>query len=254
MQRNPLISIITVCFNAEDFIEQCIQSVISQKFEDFEYIVIDGGSTDKTTDIITKYEAELSYWHSQPDRGISHAFNQGIKKATGDWIVFLNADDCYLDSQVLSTIEATLRKSGTMDLVYGQVQIVKRQSSIVPISPVVGEAWDWKDFRLRSTIPHPSAFTHKHFFERYGVFDESFRNALDYELYLRAGRSLKTVFVPTLLTWMRDGGMSKNDAYRSYRESKKAQLKNGALNKVTAWTVYVVYAVRLFISQLVRRS
>lgn len=252
-KREPLISIITVCYQAEDYLELCIQSVLSQSFKDVEYIIIDGGSTDGTVDIIEKYEKKLAYWHSKPDRGISHAFNQGLEHAKGKWIAFLNADDCYQNAQALASIADTLRSSEAMDLVYGQIQIIKRQSSIVPTSPLIGAVWDWKIFRFRSIIPHPSAFTHKAFFERYGVFDENFRNALDYELYLRAGDKLKSVFVPRLLTWMRDGGMSKDEACRSFKESRRAQLKHGALNWTGAWWAYVSYVIRVFMSRLMSR-
>jgi len=247
----PLISIITVCFNAGEYIEQCMKSVMDQTLDDFEYIVIDGGSSDGTTVIIEQYRSHLSYYHSRPDRGISDAFNQGMAHASGRWIAFLNADDCYSDMQALSSMEDVLRQNDAADLVYGQVQIIKRQQVVVPVSPMVGSAWRWSEFRLRSTIPHPAAFTHRRYFERYGMFDEGFRNALDYELYLRAGKGMEAVFVPRLLTWMRDGGMSKDDAYRSFRESRDAQIKNRVFGKGTAWAIYLIYIIRVFISNLV---
>jgi len=247
----PLISVITACFNANEYIEQCMKSVLGQTFDDYEYIVIDGGSTDGTTALIEQYRSHLSYYHSRPDRGISDAFNQGIAQARGRWIAFINADDCYADMEVLTSMAEILRQHDDADLVYGQVQIIQRRQSVVPISPLVGEVWRWREFRLRSTIPHPAAFTHRRYFERYGMFDENFRNALDYELYLRAGKDMQALFVPRLLAWMRDGGMSKDDAYRSYRESRQAQVKNAAFGRFTAWMVYLIYAVRVFITQLV---
>lgn len=246
----PLISIITACFNAEEFIQQCIASVIGQTFDDFEYVVIDGGSSDGTTAIIERYRDYIAYYHSRPDRGIADAFNQGLAHAKGRWIVFLNADDCYSGPEVLASMAENLYQNDNADLVYGQVQIIKRQGAIVPISGVIGDTWRWQGFRLRSTIPHPAAFTHRNFFEKHGNFDERFRNALDYELYLRAGSDMRAVFVPRLLTWMRDGGMSKYDSYRSYRESRDAQIKNEMYGKVTAWMIYLVYIVRFYLGQL----
>ena len=85
----PLVSVITVCLNAATFIEQTIQSVIVQTYPGFEYIIIDGGSTDGTVDIIRKYESRLAYWHSKPDRGLGHAFNLGLVQAKGSWLLFL---------------------------------------------------------------------------------------------------------------------------------------------------------------------
>ena len=98
----PLISIITVSHNAADFIEQTIASVLSQTYPFIEYIVIDGASSDGTVDIIRRYESRLAYWHSKPDRGIAQAFNLGLEQAGGDWIVYLNADDFFVDTSVVS--------------------------------------------------------------------------------------------------------------------------------------------------------
>jgi glycosyltransferase involved in cell wall biosynthesis len=246
----PLISVITVCYQAEEYIEQCMSSVISQSFENFEYIVIDGGSTDKTVSIIKKYADKLSYWSSKKDRGIAHGFNLGLKHAKGRWIVFLNSDDCYCDNQVLSSIEKTLLTNDNMELVYGQIQIIKRQKKITPITPLIGADWKWSDFRFKSTIPHPASFTNQRFFKMYGGFDESFRNAMDYEFYLRAGSNLRVKFIPQLLVWMRDGGISKREGYLSHRESKDAHVKHSIFNKFVANLIYVHYVIRVFLKTL----
>jgi len=252
VSKSPLISIITVCYNAEEYIEQCIQSVLSQDFDNFEYIIIDGGSTDATLNVIEKYQDELAYWHSKPDRGISHAFNQGLEQAKGEWIVFLNADDCYCNTKVLSSIASVLRVSANIDLVYGQIQIVKRQQCIEPISGLVGQSWEWKSFRFHSTIPHPASFTHKRLFERLGLFDENFRNALDYEFYLRAGKTLKVLYVSDLWVWMRTGGMSTDEAYRSYAESRDAQIKHAVFGHSIAWVIYIYYVMRIWLGKLLQ--
>ena len=92
---HPLISIITVCLNGAEFIEQTIQSVLCQTYPHKEYIIIDGGSTDGTVEIIRKYQSRLAYWHSQADQGLAHAFNLGFEQSHGDWIVYLHADDFF---------------------------------------------------------------------------------------------------------------------------------------------------------------
>ena len=107
--KPPHISVITVCLNGAEFIEQAIQSVLSQSYPLMEYIIIDGGSTDGTREIVHSYESRLDYWHSRPDRGVAHAFNCGLTQAQGDWILFLNADDLdYLISLVKEPLFATL--------------------------------------------------------------------------------------------------------------------------------------------------
>ncbi len=104
----PQISIITISYNAVEFIEPTIRSVLTQSYPLIEYIIIDGGSTDGTTEIIQHYAASLAYWHSRPDRGIAQAFNLGLAQAQGDWILYLNADDLLLDSAVIEKMASHL--------------------------------------------------------------------------------------------------------------------------------------------------
>lgn len=105
MQHTKLkISIITVVFNGSKYLEKTIQSVINQTYQNIEYIIIDGGSTDGTLDIIKKYEDKITYWLSEPDEGIYYAMNKGISVATGDWVNFMNSGDCFYNNHVLKTI------------------------------------------------------------------------------------------------------------------------------------------------------
>lgn len=101
---NPKISIVTISYNSAKFIERTIQSVLSQTYSNTEYIIIDGGSTDGTKEIIEKYSSQLSYWCSEKDKGIYDAMNKGIKKATGEWINFMNSGDCFVSENVLANV------------------------------------------------------------------------------------------------------------------------------------------------------
>ena len=101
------ISVVTVCYNAADTIERTMLSVLNQTYHDIEYIIIDGGSTDGTVDIIRKYADKIAYWASEPDKGIYDAMNKGIKVATGEWINFMNAGDIFCDKNVLTNIFST---------------------------------------------------------------------------------------------------------------------------------------------------
>lgn len=116
--ENPLISIITVSYNAVASIEETIQSVINQTYYNIEYIIIDGGSTDGTVDIIEKYSDKIAYWVSEPDKGIYDAMNKGIVKASGEWINFMNSGDLFADSHVLDKIFA-LQKNDGASIIYG---------------------------------------------------------------------------------------------------------------------------------------
>ena len=117
--KKTKISVVTVCFNASDFIEKTILSVIEQNYSNIEYIIIDGGSKDGTINIIKKYTDHISYWLSEPDKGIYDAMNKGIKVATGEWINFMNAGDTFCDNNVISEVFSISNKHIQSDIIYG---------------------------------------------------------------------------------------------------------------------------------------
>ena len=117
----PLISIVTVSYNAATTIEQTILSVINQDFEDFEYIIVDGGSTDGTVDIIKKYQDKITLWVSEPDRGIYDAMNKGIRLAKGEWINFMNAGDSFSNENTLNTCIQAILKHSNIEVIYSDV-------------------------------------------------------------------------------------------------------------------------------------
>lgn len=122
------ISIITVSFNAKDSIEKTILSVINQNYTEIEYLIIDGGSTDGTIEIIKKYENKISYWHSESDNGIYDAMNKGIKLATGKWINFMNAGDIFYSQDTIKLCANLLKKEENIDILYGNTILVSKDS------------------------------------------------------------------------------------------------------------------------------
>jgi glycosyltransferase involved in cell wall biosynthesis len=246
----PLISVITACFNGAEFITNAIESVLSQTYPRLEYLIIDGGSTDGTVEIIRRYAPRLAYWHSQPDRGLAHAFNLGLAQAKGEWILFLNADDYLADATVLERMAPHLLKAGEADVVFGQIAFIPRQQTKPEnLTDIRGGPWRWSRFRFTCTIPHQAAFTRRRFFQGMGVFEEGKRATMDYEHYLRAGRRLKTVFVPQLVSLMRDGGASQ-DVQKILEEWRDAQLAN---RSAPSWMVWGNYLCRLLWNKLTRR-
>jgi glycosyltransferase involved in cell wall biosynthesis len=233
----PVISIITVCRNAKDFVEQTIGSVLSQNYPHIEYIIIDGASTDGTVEIIRRHEANLAYWQSKPDQGIAPAFNLGLERANGDWILYLNADDFFVDATVVGQMVPYLRQHRNADVVYGQVEIISagKEAHPFPFNRVLGRQWSWGIFRLYNIIPHQAAFTNRHYFARMGNFDEHCTRSVDYEYFLRGGKDLKAVFVPLKISKMRQGGISNRHIISSLQEYKNAQLKHQALSLWEAW-------------------
>jgi len=124
----PKVTVVTVTYNAEQYLEQTIKSVIEQDYSNIEYIIIDGGSTDRTLEIIKKYEKYLAYWVSEPDDGIFYAMNKGIEVATGDWINFLNAGDTYVNKNILSKVIS--QTEGETDIILSHTNLVKENDSI----------------------------------------------------------------------------------------------------------------------------
>jgi Glycosyltransferases involved in cell wall biogenesis len=248
--RDPLISVITICKNAGSFIEQCIQSVLSQDFDDYEYVIIDGGSTDGTVDLIRKYQDQLSYWHSKQDRGLAHAFNLGVEHSRGQWLLFLNSDDFFVSSSVLSDISGVLQGNPEADVVFGQIQLVSRETRAEPLKAPMGMDFKWNSYLLRDTIPHPAAFTSRDLFRRIGLFSEDFRIAVDYEHYLRAGRGLHAIHEPVLVSCMREGGMSKRNRLAALREWRKAHLVNNTLSGILVRILYIMLVSHMFVKQI----
>ncbi|MEW6386848.1 MAG: glycosyltransferase family 2 protein [Thermodesulfobacteriota bacterium] len=253
--RPPLISVITACRNAGEFLEETVQSVLAQTYPHLEYLIIDGGSTDNTVAIIRRYAARLAYWHSRPDRGPAQAFNFGLAQARGRWLVFLNADDFFLGPTVVEEMAVHLLSHPEADVVFGQMVMHtrERQSRPLPLSKTYGQPWRWQKFRWSNTLPHPAAFTQRQYFARVGGFAESFHIAMDYEHYLRAGPGLKAHYVPLPVSGMRAGGLSHGNILGVCREVREAQLKTGALPPGLAWANFFGQVQLYFLCRLGHR-
>lgn len=197
----PLISIITVVYNGVKTIEQTIQSVIRQPYKNKEYIIIDGGSTDGTVDLIRKYETSLSYWVSEPDKGIYDAMNKGIARAKGELIGIINADDWY-DENVFEEIVKYYKETGSGKVIHGLLRNFMDEE----FYSMVGNSIR----RLRfDMIQHPTCFIPKTIYETFGVYDTSYKYSGDYDLILRFVNSgVKFCFVERPIVNFRLGGIS----------------------------------------------
>lgn len=203
------ISIITAVYNNKQYIGDCIESVISQSFRDIEYIVIDGGSTDGTLDIIKKYSGCISKWTSGPDNGIYDALNKGIKSATGDLIGFIHADDLYAHDKVIAKVVSELARHNA-DSCYGDLLYVDKKNTEKIIRYWKSRPYRQGLFQRGWMPPHPTFFVKKEIYDRCGSFNTDFRIASDYELMLRflEKEKISTCYVPEVLIKMRIGGAS----------------------------------------------
>jgi len=206
----PKISIVTPSYNQGEYIEETIRSAILQNYPNLEYIIIDGGSTDDTLEVIKKYEPWITYWVSEPDRGQSHAINKGLEKATGEWVAWLNADDVYLPNALHNVAEAVLNKNGSIAWIVGAT--IYTDSELVGVgrfTPSLSakprragsdKPADWMDFvctkRSGVALPQPSSFWKRTAVMEAGGIDESLKYAMDHELY---GRLAYLGYRPVLL-------------------------------------------------------
>lgn len=251
---NPKVSIITVCYNSGNTIEDTLQSVINQSYPNIEYIVIDGVSTDNTLSIINKYKDKIAKVVSEKDNGIYDAINKGINLATGDIIANLNSDDFYIDNNVIADVVATFEKEKT-DTLYADLYYVDAADT----NKIV-RYWKSKQYKeglfLKGWMPpHPTFFVKKEVYQNYGLFDLQFKSAADYEIMLRFVHRFKTsiAYLPRVIVKMRVGGVSNaslKNRIKANQEDRKAWEVNGL--KPHAFTLVFKPLSKLL--QFVRKS
>ena len=206
---DPLISIVIASRNAADTLEQCLDSILCQKFREWEIVVIDGGSEDSTLELLHERAALINYWQSAQDHGICHAWNRALTHITGEWVLFLGADDYLWSAETLEHIVPHLKRAYPRHLVvYGNVAATNRRGEVISI---LGDRWAQLEKRMRRTmaLPHQGVFHHKSLFGRYGLFDESFKIMGDYEFLSRIIWEQPPQYMTgiTVAAW-RQGGMS----------------------------------------------
>jgi glycosyltransferase involved in cell wall biosynthesis len=206
------ISVITVSYNAEKYLNETINSVLSQSYPNIEYIIIDGNSTDNTVSIIRKYEDKITRWVSEKDRGMFDALNKGIALATGDVIGMLHTDDFYPSTDVIEKVAAAFEQSDA-EVIYGDLEFVHPYDT-----DKVYRKWKGMSFRrirfLWGWMPaHTTFYVKKNTITRLGEYKLEFKTAADYELMLRYlyKHKVKACYLPILLVRMRTGGMSNNN-------------------------------------------
>ena len=230
------ISVITVCFNAAATLSDAVQSVLSQVPSpevpfDLEYIVVDGGSTDGTLDVLAPFRDGIATLISEPDHGLYDAMNKGIRAATGDVVAILNADDVYASNDVLARVAETFNSSGAT-AVYGDLNYVEADDLARVIRRWRAGTYSPGAFRRGWMPPHPALFVQRTCYKRWGMFSLSLRSAADYELMLRFihRHGMSLAYLPDTLVLMRAGGVSNaslKHRLRAHREDWKAWRMNG---------------------------
>jgi len=251
----PKISIVIATFNADATLERCLDSIREQTYRNYEVLVADGVSIDRTLEILRKRASELTLVISKKDRGIYDAWNKVVPRATGEWIFFLGSDDTLWDRDTLAKVAPTL-ETAVENVVYGKVAILLPDGEILNFE---GEPWEkigWK-FRHEMTIPHQGTFQRRSLFETHGLFDPSFRICGDYDFLLRELKDHPAKFVPGLIVAkMAFGGVSSTYANvpKIISELERAQRANGIGFSIYVFLRKVRYHLRSAFSRIFGRK
>lgn len=204
------VSIITICYNREFTISKAIESVLNQDYPNIEYIIIDGNSTDGTTEIIQSYGHKISQFVSEPDKGMYDALNKGLGLATGDIIGLMHSDDEFYDDTVVSQIVATFQNNPTTEGVYGDGIYVSNDAEERIIRNRIGGTYSLKKVKLGWLPLHPTVYLKRTVMEKYGFYNLDFKIASDTELLLRYlyKHQIKMTYINSYFVKMRMGGLS----------------------------------------------
>lgn len=209
------ISIITVTYNSGATVRDTIESVLKQAYPDYEYLVIDGGSEDNTMDIIREYEPKFEgrmRWVSEKDKGMYDGINKGIRMATGDVVGIINSDDFYHRTDVFDVIARAFEENPGTQAIYGDVRFVNPANLEKTVRYYSSKHWRPWRFRFGFMPAHPTFFTYKENFEKYGYYQYDYHIAADYELLIRHlyTNRVPAKYIPVDFMKMRTGGRSTN--------------------------------------------
>ncbi len=246
------ISIITVTYNSAATVRDTMESVLKQTYTDYEYLVIDGGSQDETVDIIKKMEPRFEgkmHWISEKDQGMYDAINKGIRMATGDVVGIINSDDFYHRTDIFSIINQNFEENQEVQAIYGDVRFVNPDNLEKTVRYYSSKHWKPWQFRFGFMPAHPTFFTYKDNFEKYGYYQTDYHIAADYELLIRHlyTNTVPAKYVPVDFMKMRTGGRSSNGLKSNIvlnKEIVRACKENGIYTNLPI--LFLKYLVKVF--------
>lgn len=247
------ISVVTATFNSAKTLAATFNSLLNQTNKNFEYIVVDGGSSDNTTDIIKHFEGKFIdrgiafKWVSERDNGIYDAWNKALKLSSGDWISFLGSDDVYLEDAIELYSNFISKQSKPIDLVYSINKVIASDGSD---KRIIQDEWSWPVFRRKMNIGHVGSFHNMNYFKKHGAFNPEYKIAGDYELLLRAGKELKTAKLNAVTVLMGYGGISNKQIFKVFTEAIKAKNETGKLNLILCYFDFLKEYSIYFIKKL----
>jgi glycosyltransferase involved in cell wall biosynthesis len=246
------ISIIISVFNGSKHIENVINSIISQTFNALELIIIDGGSTDGTINIIKSFASPKIKWISESDKGISDAFNKGIKFATGDYINFQGDGDGFINNNSINDLFSNLDLK-ERPIVCGNIQRIDIDGNIL-YKTKIKKRFDKKSLLFKMSLPHQGLFIPKEFFAKYGEFDLNNKYCMDYELLLRAFYDFPKVITKDLVVsnWRADG-LGEGKTLEILKEYHKIKLKNNVSSKSLLILIHYYSITKYFLKSFINK-
>jgi len=248
------ISIITVCYNSGDTIKDTILSVIGQTYKNIEYIIIDGGSTDATLNIINQFKQNISTIISEPDNGIYDAMNKGIELSTGDVVGILNSDDFFENTNVVENIANNFKETPFLDAVFGDV-ILSKPNSLNKISRYYSSR-NFQPWMLNVGVmpAHPASFIKKSIYEDIGCYRTDLEIAADFEFMVRFFLKNSFFYLKTNMPYvrMRSGGVS-NSGFNSFVTVSKEIKKSFLINSMNASMLFICLRLPIKFFQLFKK-
>lgn len=244
--NNPMVTVVIATFNASSGLQVTIDSLRRQTYSDFELIIIDGGSTDDTVDILKRNEDFIGSWISEKDKGIYDAWNKAVALAKGDWIGFLGAGDCYVENALEEYTSAIMLSASKINFISSRITFVNADGGLLG---EWGKPFRFTEFKNYVSIAHIGALHSRVLFDQYGLFSTEYKSAADYEFLMRCGQYIRPGFVNKILAKMLYGGISNgfNGLYETYCIQRKY-----SANLIPAALRFMVVALKRYVRPLLR--
>lgn len=244
MSLTPVFSIITVTYNASQWLERTMLSVLRQSYPHVEYLIIDGGSTDGTVDLIKQYRDGIAWWISEPDSGLYDAMNKGLRQATGDYVWFINAGDTLHTANTLQEIVASIKKGVSLpDVIYGDSRIVDAQGRSLGLRRLrPPRQLTWKSFRMGMLVSHQSFIARR---EIAPLYSEEYRLTADFDWCIQCMKNAKEIKNTRLiLSDFLEAGLSSVQRKASLKE--RYQIMRKYYGPVTTFLLHGWFAIRFY--------